>query len=150
MSGLHSCDAGLMCWNVDPETLTGECVDHCDSMYACEVETDTCSIFNNGFLPLCLPACNPLESSCGKGFGCYPDSEGSFVCVREGENLHLGGDFHPHCPSGSLVVDEVCTPFCDVSVEGACGPDGTCETYYELGSPAPGLEDVGYCVAGDE
>ena len=146
VSGLHSCDAGLMCWNVDPESLMGECVDHCDSMYACGVETDTCSIFNNGFLPLCLPACNPLESSCGEGFGCYPDSEGSFVCVREGENVHLAGDFHPHCPSGSLVVDEECVPFCDVTAEDACEGGGSCETYYEFGSPPPGLENVGYCA----
>ncbi|MCR9162509.1 MAG: hypothetical protein ACE37F_19270 [Nannocystaceae bacterium] len=148
VSGIDTCDAGLICWNVDPETLTGACIDFCDAAYSCEVEGETCSVYNDGAMPLCLPSCNPLEDECGEGNGCYPDSQGTFVCIREGENLYLSGDaFHPHCPAGSFLHEDACVAFCDVTDDLACDEGESCEPYYAMASTPPiGLEDVGYCL----
>lgn len=146
VTGINTCDAGLICWNVDPEELTGECIDHCNALFECDVATESCSVYNEGYLPLCLPSCSPLEDTCGEGLGCYPNSADAFSCIREGENVHLGGVVHPHCPSGSFMLEGACARFCDVSVEEPCESGGMCEPYYEFGSPPPGLEDVGYCA----
>lgn len=149
-SGLDSCEAGALCWNVDAETLGGQCVSMCQGNFDDPVcgAGETCVIANDGQLTLCLPACSPIDSICGDGFGCYPTWSDGFACLREGENVHLDDLFHPQCPSGSFMTENGCAAFCDLTVEGECEADSTCEPYYVRVSAPPGLERVGACMAG--
>ncbi len=159
VSGIDSCDVGLMCWNVDPETLEGACIAYCagdDPELGCEDPANTCSVHNEGFLPLCLPACDPLGASCGDGFGCYPGSQGDFVCLREGERVALDSLFHPECPSGTFRTPEdqtagctegepCCAAYCDTSEPSSCGLDVECVPFFDpSGEDFPNL---GYCQA---
>ncbi len=155
-SGVDSCDRGLMCWNVDAGTLEGTCVEYCTfaaGRLECSDAGERCSEFNQGVLPLCLPACDPLAPECGDGFGCYPGSQDDFVCIREGERVHLDV-FHPECPSGTFwatpdavegCVDDqpCCTSFCDLTVPDTCGPDAECLPAIEGGLPE--VDGLGYC-----
>ena len=75
VSGIDSCDLGVMCWDVDPETNVGTCVAMCTGDEAnpiCEDPATTCTIANNGAIVLCLPTCDPLLQDCGDDQGCYP------------------------------------------------------------------------------
>ena len=150
-SGHDSCEAGALCWNVDAETLGGQCVSMCQGNFNEPVcgEGETCLVANDGQLTLCLPACDPLESTCGEGFGCYPNGLDGFACVREGENVHVRNFFHPHCPAGSVMTLDGCVALCDLAIEGGCEGEATCQAYYARGKAPRGLEDVGVCSAGD-
>ena len=157
VSGLDSCDVGLTCWNVDPETLEGTCAQFCSpdaGAKACEDLDEACNVANDGYLPLCLPRCDPLMSACGEGYGCYPSSEGDFVCIREGERVYLPEGFHPDCPAGTFAANPellqgcgdavpCCTAYCDQNVAEACGPDGTCQPYFK--EAFPGRSSLGFC-----
>lgn len=157
VSGFDSCDAGLMCWDVDAATLEGECVAYCDqnpALGTCADPDETCSVHNEGTLPLCLPACNPIEPSCEDGFGCYPGSADNFVCLREGARVELGSLFHPECPAGTLWASDeqvvgctddepCCTSFCDLSEPLFCGADRVCVPFF--GAANPDYPNLGYC-----
>ncbi len=159
VTGVDTCDVGLMCWNVDPETLEGTCAEYCDAEDGdpgCTDPSETCSVWNESVLPLCLPACDPLASTCGEGFGCYPGSEANFVCVRDGEQVHQDDVFHPECSSGTFwanaervdgcVDDEpCCAAYCDLSAAAPCGAGVECLPFFK--APDPAFEDVGYCQA---
>lgn len=158
VSGLDSCDVGLMCWNVSDETLEGECVEFCGGTElepTCDDALDTCSIFNDGWLPVCLPACDPLASTCDNGFGCYPGSQGDFVCVREGEQVSLDEVFHPYCPAGSFaatgeqvagcsVEEPCCSAYCDLTGGMPCGAEFEC---LPLSTPYAMQPNLGACVS---
>jgi len=134
-----------MCWNVDPDSLQGTCVAYCDAQFTCDNPVEACGVFNDDYLSLCLPTCNPLSPDCGEGFGCYPGSEGDFLCLREGDRVHLDDVFHTDCPAGSFMASPElgCTPYCDVTADLPCGADADCVPYSV--EAAPGLEDVGFC-----
>lgn len=159
VTGVDTCDVGLMCWNVDAKTNEGACVQFCDPIDGdpgCADPGATCNVSNEGVLPLCLPACDPLEPSCGEGFGCYPGSDSNFVCLREGEQVEYDWVFHPECPAGTFMANSkqidgctdeepCCASFCDLSAEQPCGPKVECLPYFKLDTPP--FEDVGYCGA---
>ena len=68
VSGIDSCDVGVMCWNVDAETNTGTCVAMCTGSEAdpsCAGACDRCMIANDAVLILCLPLCHPAGDDCG-------------------------------------------------------------------------------------
>lgn len=152
-SGIDSCDAGFMCWDADPESLEGTCVQLCgEDGPSCANEAESCVIGNEGSLPLCLTACDPLAATCGEGQGCYPVDE-SFVCLREGVRLFDEGIFQADCPAGTFVANpEVvsgcpeegpcCTAFCDVDDVEACGADAFCEPYFGIAGSNLGFCDV--------
>lgn len=156
VSGIDSCDVGLMCWEVDDKTLEGSCVQYCgDEGPACTGAGEVCAVFNDDSLPLCLPSCNPLGSDCGEGRGCYPNAD-AFVCLREGERTHVDFVFQPDCPAGTFhAPDDVtscpddgpcCTAFCNVNDPDACG-GAQCLPYFD--APPPEHAALGYCsVAG--
>ncbi len=160
-TGIDSCDVGLMCWNVDARMSEGTCVQFCggtDSDPLCGIAEETCSIANHGVLPLCLPRCDPLTSTCEPGFGCYPGSGGDFVCIREGEPVHLDV-FHPECPAGTFWANPAevegcvdgepcCAAFCDVTDPEACGPDADCLSYVQ--GELPEVDPLGYCDVASE
>jgi len=156
-SGFDSCDEGLMCWNVGGDALEGACAAYCagtEDDPVCEDSLDTCSIFNDGALPLCLPACDPLSPVCDAGSGCYPGSQGNFVCIRQGEAVALEGMFHPECPAGTFAVTDektdscsleepCCSAYCDVSADVPCGFDAECVPYFD--APNPSFSNLGFC-----
>lgn len=154
-SGIDSCGAGTMCWNVDPKTLEGTCVSFCGGFGnepLC-AEGELCVTANDGVLPLCLPSCDPLASQCGEGFGCYPSQNG-FVCIREGDSVNIEGFVHPECPAGTFMApteliegcvegELCCSAFCDVTDPESCGVDAECLPYFK--SPRPEPYQPGYC-----
>jgi hypothetical protein len=164
-SGLDSCEAGALCWRVDPETLLGECVGFCGGTEASPQcpEGHTCGVFNAGVLVLCLPSCDPLSDDCDEGFACRPRSSlhpsSDFLCIPidAGGKLHLGCEEQGGCPAGSVCVpDETCpngccAPYCDSTdpvADEACDAEGEgtiCVSIYAEGAAPEGLEHVGIC-----
>lgn len=140
-----------MCMHV--EAMQGTCVELCNVVHGCSAEEETCAEFNDRALPICLPSCDPLESECGEGFGCYPGSEGDFVCMREGVAAFVDGVMHPECPAGQFqLVDKTldctpdapcCVPYCDTSESLPCGFDVPCVPFFD--EPDPEHPNLGYC-----
>lgn len=169
-SGLDDCDLDSMCWNIDPDTLEGTCVARCDGSEAdpsCASPDDLCFISNDGVLNLCLPACDPLASTCAVGQACLPAAD-AFACVATTSGIDAAAG-EPceqlyDCQPGSLCVpsEEVgapcdvgepscCTPYCDL---GAPDPAAVCldaaqgcTSWWGAGPAPAGLEDVGTCTA---
>jgi hypothetical protein len=163
-SGLDTCVAGAMCWEVDPETLEGICVGLCtgdEAVPLCEQEGTVCIIANDGALPICLPTCDPVLQDCTPGHTCYPFDD-VFVCAPDDPNA-MGGagesceaiavcnpgllcvqpELVPDCPSDVAC----CTPFCNVTDPmPPCLPGQACTPYYEPGMAPEGFEDVGTCT----
>lgn len=157
LSGISSCDVGLMCWNVDADTLQGTCAELCDPEGDCTLEANTCRVFNDGFLPVCLPSCDPLAPECDEGFACYPTLEQDFACLREGERVHVDDIFHPDCPAGTFwasaervdgctAEEPCCVEYCDLSGPPSCDLDEACTAFSS--EPPPIHEDLGYCQPG--
>lgn len=156
-SGVDSCAAGLVCLGVQGDMLEGECVSFCaedSGNFACDDPDETCSVYNENSVPLCLPSCDPLDPSCGDGAGCYPGSTEDFVCLREGERLENGGVFHPECPSGTFWASEeqipgcgeekpCCAPYCDTSEALPCGVDAQCVPFFDV--PKLEFSTLGHC-----
>gem|GEM_PF-257265 len=172
-SGVDDCDVGLMCWNVDVETLIGECVELC----GCGPEEPTCSgggtncvIVNDGVLPLCLGVCDPLADDCLDNEVCVgvPDDTlglpaDYFFCAPDASGETQAGDpceFLNVCPVGTMCLEAsqlpvgscvgsgCCTEICDENNGGAeCTIAGTdCIGLFEDGSePEACLAEVGYC-----
>lgn len=162
-SGLDSCMLGALCWNVDPQTNTGVCVEYCQG----DQHDPTCSnpdlrCGGSRDLPLCLPTCCPVEQDCPDGQACYPFVEG-FHCVLDasGEQGAFGDpcEFVNACDPGLFCVKADVVPDCDGSV-GCCThycvlgsstcstlhPGMDCVPWHEDGNAPPGEELVGVCV----
>lgn len=165
------CSEHRICWATDADGSDGICVGFCDSGLACEIDTDMCSVANDGLLPLCLPRCDPLLQDCVEGWGCYPDPKQRWVCDldRSGEALGAHGDpctclncCDPGftCTTGVLVDAEgcggaegasgCCTAICMLDdgdpVDGVCPTElERCEPFYEPDSIMLGFEQVGIC-----
>ncbi len=161
-SGIDSCEAGAMCWEVGRDGI-GTCIEFCGALrpeQACSSPTATCAVGNEGSVAVCLPSCNPLEPSCGERQGCYPTSALDFGCVLEGTPLSMTSWLiHPFCPPGSFalgpsvekgcVEDEpCCAAFCDLNAADGCEPEETCVPYFDdLTEVDASLHAVGQCVA---
>jgi hypothetical protein len=161
VSGVDSCAAGAMCWDVDPETNKGVCVGLClgtpdapicDPGQACAVANDV--------LNLCLPSCDPLAQDCPGDDLCLPSGEG-FLCVLDASGEE-GQAFDPceygnACDAGLYCVDVVygkecdsqaagcCLPFCDTGAVECPGDGQSCIAWYEAGQAPPGFDTVGIC-----
>lgn len=78
------CGPHRICWATEADGSGGVCVEFCTSALTCTGNVNNiCSVANDGFLPLCLPRCNPLVPDCAEGWGCYPDSSRRWVCDRD-------------------------------------------------------------------
>ena len=168
VSGADSCDIASMCWGVDPETLEGTCRQFCGAQAIvpdCNAVQD-CVVLNEGYLPLCLTPCNPLDPvDCSEGEECRvaDNSENPYCVPTVGgtilgnsrdcldqtcspEELCLPGDFLPSCEA-----EQCCTPWCDTSDPGAdamcaaADPERTCLAFYEEGQAPAGLVNLGVC-----
>lgn len=157
VSGIDTCDFGLMCWDVDMDTLEGTCAQLCAGTVdspSCVDPDDTCVVANDDALSLCLPTCDPLGPECGDGFGCYPGSDEMFVCLREGVAVEVGEVSHPQCAPGTFwaseeavagcVEDEpCCAAYCHLEDPKACGPTADCVPFFE--PTVPSHASLGYC-----
>lgn len=162
VSGVDSCDDGLMCWGVDTDTLMGSCVPLCigsESSPLCEDPSRLCILGSSGILNLCIASCDPLTQDCLPGQGCYRFN-GGFICAPDtsGDN----GAFGDPCPFGGISCDpglgcadadlvagcaesECCTPFCDIGSP-TCPPDTQCQSLWEAGQAPPGNANIGRCT----
>ncbi|MCX4247552.1 ribulose phosphate epimerase [Paraliomyxa miuraensis] len=161
-SGLDDCDLGSMCWGVDPTTLEGTCVSHCQGPEAdpiCDPAT-SCVIANDGALVLCLPLCDPLApDACPAGEACLTtDRDDDPVCISAGIEVQPCGEVA--CSMGEACLDDAlieacmgfgcCTPWCDLNAadpDAACAavPAHACLPYHEAGTAPMGLEHLGVC-----
>jgi hypothetical protein len=169
VSGIDDCVISSMCWNVDPETNMGECVGFCQGSEAnptCADPCTECTIYSDGTLILCYPACDPLAQDCGEGQACYPTSA-SFTCSPDagGDEGAIGEpceylnvcDPGSYCAGADLVpgcegASGCCTPFCDVEQPDTCDvivPGTVCTPWYEDGQEPGeclGMGTVGACI----
>jgi hypothetical protein len=162
LTGIDSCDFGLMCWDVDPETGIGLCLALCEGDEGhptCFDPDEACA----SKMPVCFPRCRPLEGNCPAGCGCYPvgdmltcspDASGDmgaygdpceFTNVCDPGNVCAGAEAVPSCPDGSAGC---CTEFCDLTApdcpEAELGVE--CLPWYEEGAAGAGYENLGVCV----
>lgn len=166
VSGIDSCDASVMCWDVDPETNVGHCVAFCTGSPAdpsCADPANACATIDVGVLNLCLPSCDPLMQDCADDEACYAVAD-VFVCVTDGStekgmpgdpcDMIDGCDGGSTCVSADVVPDCVasgcCSPFCslaagDTPCTDALGPGVVCVPWFEEGAAPPGMEDLGAC-----
>jgi hypothetical protein len=166
VSGIDDCGPRSMCWNVDPDTLMGECVAFCsgsDANPTCEDPCDMCPISGEGVLILCLPTCDPLVPTCDDNEGCYPISY-AFICVPHADDgMGALGDVCEfvnvcdpglYCASAETVPEcegaSCCASFCDPLAAIPCAgmPDGVeCIPWYEEGEGPPCVSSaVGACL----
>ncbi|HWB78097.1 MAG TPA: ribulose phosphate epimerase [Nannocystaceae bacterium] len=162
VSGMDSCELGAMCWYVDPETNTGECVAFCQGSEANPVCADPNTHCEGRDITLCLPSCCPLEQTCNEGLGCYPVND-TFSCAPDASG-ELGAYGDPcefinvcdpyffcgapeHVP-GCEGSYGCCNAMCLVGSLGcsAYSPLLTCVPWFEEGQAPPGYENVGACL----
>lgn len=165
VSGIDSCDVGVMCWDTDAENK-GTCVALCkgspeDPMCP---PWSVCAISGGAVLNLCLPNCLPLEEDpCPQdGDACIPSGQG-FLCVLDasGEEGQVNDRcmFANACDPGLYCIgvanavecdqaaDGCCQPFCDVTQANMCAGAGQeCIAWYEEGTAPPEYENVGICA----
>ncbi len=148
VSGVDSCDVGLMCWEVDPDTLEGTCIEYCSGTSddpVCSSSDDVCAIRNDGVLALCLPSCSLLLDDCDADGVCVPAANETFGCIDER---------YPRCPAGTTEINPAvgldcvqnepcCAPYCDLADATSCGEDLECAPLPEPYSTYP---DLGVCV----
>jgi hypothetical protein len=164
VSGIDSCEAQAMCWDVDPQTLEGVCIAFCEGTAeqpSC-APGSSCAISGDGILVICLPWCDPLAQDCYGDELCLPH-KGEFTCVHDASgDLGAYGDpceyanscdpglycaLSEHVPGCGAVG--CCTPYCDTSMANTCPGDGQeCIPWFgglEEGEAPPGFENVGAC-----
>lgn len=166
VSGIDDCERGAMCWNLDPETNTGECVAMCQGTElspTCANPCEFCTISAEGTLNLCVRACDPVAQDCGPGEACYPVGD-TFDCVADvsGDAGAIGEpcEFINVCDAGLFCAMDgsvpgcegtgCCAPFCDAAGPDPCAallPGTVCTPWFEAGmEPACGsLAIVGAC-----
>lgn len=154
LSGIDTCDVGLVCLYLAPESGTGTCIANCsgsvDAPY-CEDPDALCEIAFGGVIISCLHACDPLLQDCPEGGACYPGDLG-FVCGDTLDPVIAVGDpcnYEWDCAAGSFCAaadllplcngDACCTAYCDTTMPESCPPEQTCAPIHD-GATA------GYCT----
>jgi hypothetical protein len=166
VSGIDSCAEGYMCWDVDPETGMGHCVEQCKGTPFepyCTDEWDHCLTAAEGVLTLCLPGCHPLEQACPNRDLCVPNpmEPNSFICVIDGSGeegqVFDVCEYANACDPGLLCANVLlaeecdqaaagcCLPFCDLDAPSCPGVGQECLAWYEEGQAPSKLADVGVC-----
>ncbi|RMG98192.1 MAG: ribulose phosphate epimerase [Deltaproteobacteria bacterium] len=173
VSGVDDCVKGAMCWNVDPETNMGTCIEMCTGSpdaAMCSDPSYACAIYNDGVLIICVPPCDPLLQDCADGEVCIPNTSGDgFNCILDASGgMGQAGtpcEFVNVCNPGLMCVGAesvpgcmgsqgCCSPFCDLTDGNAntmcanafTSPGAECVPFFEMGMAPPGHEDVGVCA----
>ena len=165
VSGVDSCDVGLLCWYFD-ENNNGSCIDMCKGTPdapSCD-SGQTCDVSNDGVLILCLETCDPLVQSCPAGQICFWDFVDEFICDFDasGDMGAYGDpcayvnvcDYGLYCASPESVpgcdnADGCCSSYCNIQEPNTCpGADGgqECVPWYTEGMAPPGQENIGACA----
>lgn len=164
-SGVDTCDATSMCWNVSPDTGEGKCVAFCTGTVVapeCAEPGTDCAVSQSGILNLCQSGCNPLAPDCPNAELCIPQPMGErFVCVPDAsgdKGLQNDACGAPDaCDPGLLCVPPAlavecdpmaagcCLPICDLSSPVCTNKGAECLAWYEAGMAPEGLENVGLC-----
>ncbi len=170
MSGVDDCVAHAMCFDVDPDTNTGECIAFCygsESDGVCNDSCATCKVSADGPLALCLPTCNPVgPDGCDPALVCIPVGD-TFACTPLAQEV-LGPAGSPceysnvcdpglYCADASVLpscegATGCCTPFCDLTAADPCDailPGTMCMPWYAdgRGPPEPCIGGaVGACL----
>ena len=162
-SGEDTCAVGAMCWDVDPEKLTGVCFALCGGSKqapSCPPGS-SCLSTNGGAVNVCVAECDPLIVDQCDGVCVLDPVGGQFICLldaSDGTTVGDACDYINACPPGSLCDDPLrsttcdadaggcCLAYCDVDGGVPCGMDETCEPILGDGTPPPGHENVGVCV----
>lgn len=160
LAGADDCVRGAMCWDVDPRSGIGTCIELCTCGEPMCGEMATCIVSNGGALAICEPTCDPLLQDCAPGQGCYPSTQ-VFACAPDasGEMGAVGDpcEFVNTCNPGTACITAAslpscagsgcCSPFCDFTDPSPECPDGTvCNSWFGEGAAPRGLEDVGVCT----
>jgi hypothetical protein len=152
-SGLDDCQISTMCWDIDPGTNTGTCVGFCSGSEANPICGDGESCFSayEGNIILCVPACDPLVSTCAEGFACVKSDYASpvFACIPASlvadRNAYADAcDDIIGCGSGLVCVDFEDVPGCDT--------DKCCSLLCDplAGNGCPELARGQFCVPFEE
>lgn len=148
-SGLDTCDAQMMCWNVDSATNVGHCTGLCTgspSEPTCADSCSSCSV-SGGPLAVCLNQCHPVLQDCPDGEACYPLGE-TFACAPNvsGDKGHAGEpcEHVNACDSGTVCGSPDMWPpgACEPGAGGCCIP--TCDT--QAADPCPNTPEGVVCV----
>lgn len=160
LSGEDTCEKGAFCWDVDPETSEGMCVNFCmgpESLPLCDNPREQPAAGKT--FCLCLPMCDPLLNDCPVGCACYPTGE-RFQCVPDasGDAGSFGDpcEYTNACDPGSVCIwpehvegcesSGCCTRYCNLGTMDTCPGEHECVPWYGEGSSPPGFEDVGVCA----
>lgn len=160
-SGADDCEAGALCWGVDPGTLTGTCIELCttDGDATCDTPGAVCSQLAPD-LPVCAQPCHPLVQDCAVDEVCVPFATGS-TCLPDASGP--AGQYHDPCTApnacdpGFLCTNPAfvpdcasacCSPFCDLTADDPCPgmPTLSCIPLYNPGDAPPGDENLGACA----
>jgi hypothetical protein len=130
----------------------------------CSDPCTSCFVGYDGFIILCLPACDPLAQDCGEGDACFPTEDGEFACFPFAQSTLDVGDpceFINVCSPGELCAapellpscaGEVgcCTRFCELGADSTCAdsfPGTQCVPWFDEGQAPPcGSELIGACL----
>ena len=126
VSGVDTCDKGLLCWYVNEENI-GSCIDQCtgtEDAPMCPSGT-VCDVTNDGVLTLCLPTCDPLLVDCpGDQICFYSSLAGDFICDFDGSGeAGAYGDpceYINVCDPGLFCANPENVPGCQAG--GCCSP----------------------------
>ncbi len=159
-SGYDSCAAGLICWDVDANTLLGVCYALCsgDPLDPVCPPGSGCSMTNQGAVNVCLADCDPLTNKCPEGQVCVPDGGDQFLCQAAGGAVAVGApcEYVNECEPGSMCVNSetsalcdaqspfCCLPFCSLN-DPVCPTDLVCLSYFTEGMAPMAHADLGMC-----
>ncbi len=163
-SGVDNCELGAYCWDVDPETHEGTCLNFCtgsDWEPVCEGGHACVSLSRGGAnAGLCVPTCDPLGGDCADDEKCYPYGNG-WLCTFDGVPeagvsgtpcwSHIGCDTGFYCLGQEYIPGceeaHCCTAVCDLEAPTTCvGTTTECIPWYEDEEDAPeGYENLGAC-----
>ena len=158
-TGADSCDAGSFCMFSGPD---GE--RRCEALCvgdeaAPECGETTSCVFIEGLVPVCLPACDPLEPvACADWQACIPAND-AWICFDSLETpVGESCEYVNACEAGAICANaEVlpdcegsgcCAPLCNLGEadpDAACADPTECVAFYG-DDPPTGLEDLGVCA----
>ncbi len=104
-----SCQAGALCWDVDPETLLGECHALCGGTPqspSCGLSAMHCFVSYDGVLNVCVDRCDPFVPDACDGV-CVYDEISAFICLpdaSDGADIGDPCEALNDCPPSSLCV----------------------------------------------
>lgn len=132
--GVDTCEAGAVCWDVDPDTALGICVPLCSGAPhdpSCPPGS-ACVLAHPMWAAFCLPPCDPFADECSPGYACTLVGETLACMPAASQTAALGQPCeHPNeCGSARACVDacageHCCVEFCDLQAP-ACPEPTSC------------------------